>query len=61
MTQAQLSQAKDKDLPASLIALRRAARMAREQAVRTDTAIVVIRDRIPVRVTAEELRKSGVR
>ena len=61
MTQDQLSQAKDKDLPASLIALRRAARMAREQAVRTDTAIVVIRDRMPVRVTAEELRKAGVR
>lgn len=61
VTQDQLSQAKDKDLPASLIALRRAARMAREQAVRTDTAIVVIRDRRPVRVTAEELRQAGVR
>lgn len=61
MRQAPLSQAKDKDLPASLVALRRAARMAREQAVRTDTAIVVIRDRLPVRVTAEELRKAGVR
>lgn len=61
MTQDQLSQAKDKDLPASLIALRRAGRMAREQAVRTDTAIVVIRNRMPVRVTAEELRKAGVR
>jgi hypothetical protein len=61
MTQDQPSQARDKDLPASLIALRRAARMAREQAVRTDTAIVVIRNRVPVRVTAEELRKAGVR
>lgn len=56
-----LSQAKDKDLPASFIALRRAARMARELAVRTDTAIVVIRDLRPVRVTADELRKAGVR
>lgn len=61
MKQDQLSQAKDKDLPASLIALRRAARMAREQAVRTDTAIVVMRDRVAVRVSAEELRKAGVR
>ena len=61
MTQEQLTQAKDKDLPASLIAMRRAARMAREQAVRTDTAIVVIRDDKPVRVTAEELRGAGVR
>lgn len=61
MTQEQLSQAKDKDLPASLIAMQRAARMAREHAVRTDTAIIVIRDQKPVRVTADELRKAGVR
>ena len=61
MTQQQLSQAKDKDLAASLIAMRRAARMAREQAVRTDTAIIVIRNQQPVRVTADELRKAGVR
>ena len=61
MTQEQLSQAKDKDLPASLIAMRRAARLAREQAVRTDTAIIVIRDKAPVRVSADELRKTGVR
>lgn len=61
MTQQELSQAKDKDLAASLIAMRRAARMAREQAVRTDTAIIVIRNHRPVRVTAEELRKAGVR
>ena len=61
MTKDQLAQARDKDLPASLIAMRRAARMAREQAVRTNTAIVVIRNQVLVRVTAEELRKSGVR
>lgn len=59
--QQELSQAKDKDLAASLIAMRRAARMAREQAVRTDTAIIVIRNQQPVRVTADELRKAGVR
>jgi len=61
VNQQELSQAKDKDLAASLIAMRRAARMAREQAMRTDTAIVVIRNEKPVRVTAEELRKAGVR
>ena len=61
VTQQELSQAKDKDLAASLIAMRRAARMAREQAVRTDTAINVIRNQQPVRVTADELRKAGVR
>ena len=61
MTSDQLMQAKDKDLPASLIAMRRAARAARETAVRTDTAIVVQRDHQPVRITAEELRKAGVK
>ena len=61
MTQDQLSRAKDKDLPASLVAMLRAARMAREEAVRTDTAIIVVRNGKPVRVTADELRKAGVR
>jgi hypothetical protein len=61
MTQEQLSQAKDKDLPASLIAMRRAARLAREQAVRTNTAIIILRNNAPVRVSAEELRKIGTR
>ena len=61
MTQDQLSQAKDKDLAASLIAMRRAARLAREQAVRTNTAIIVLRNHTPVRVTAEVLRTMGVR
>jgi len=56
-----LAQAKDKDLPASLVAMRRAAMAAREAAVRTGTAIVVQRDQKPVRITAEELRRSGVK
>jgi hypothetical protein len=61
MTQEQLSQAKNKDLPASLIAIRRAARMAREQAVRTDTSIVIYRDGRIVHISAAELREEGVR
>lgn len=61
MTQEQLSQAKDKNLPASLIAMRRAGRLARELAVRTDTAIIVLRNQTLVRVSAEELRKMGIR
>ncbi len=61
MTKDQLSQAKDKDLPASLIALKRAARTAREIAVSTGTAIVVQRGQKPLRITAEELRKAGVK
>ena len=61
MTQDQLSTAKDKDLPASLIAIKRAAKVARELAVRTNTAIVVLRDQKQVRITADELRQAGVR
>ena len=61
MTDGQLVKAKDKDLPASLIAIRRAAQQAREAAVRTNTAIVVQRGGKLVRITAEELRKAGVK
>lgn len=61
MTQLPLSQARNKDLPASFIALRRAGRLAREQAVRTDTAIIVLRGHSVVRVTAAELREAGIR
>ena len=61
MTDGQLVKATDKDLPASLIAIRRAARQAREAAVRTNTAIVVQRGGKPVRITAEELRKAGIK
>jgi hypothetical protein len=56
MTREEIGKAKDKDLAASLDAMRRAAQMAREQAIRTDTAIVVTRDQRLVRVTADELR-----
>ena len=59
MTVHELSQAKDKDLVASLTAMRRAARMAREQALRTDTAIVVMKENRLVRISAEELRKQN--
>lgn len=60
MTQVQMAQARDKDLPESLVAMPRAARQARELAVRTNTAIIVIRDGKRVRVSAEELRRLGV-
>lgn len=61
MTRDKISEAKDKDLPASLIALQRAARAARQIAVNTGTAIVVVRDEKVVRITAEELRKAGMK
>ncbi len=61
MNQKPISEARDPDLPASMIAMRRAAQMAREQAVRTGTAIIVVRDQKLVRVEADQLRKEGVR
>ena len=61
MTKDQLSQAKGKDMAGSLIAMQRAARAARELAVRTNTAIIVMRDGKIVRITADELRDQGFR
>jgi hypothetical protein len=61
MTQQELDKAKDRDLAGSLAAMRRAAKMARELAVRTDTAVVISKNRQLVRVTADELRKAGIR
>lgn len=56
MTQADLARAKDPDLRASMAAMRRAAAMARETAIQTDTGIVIARDGKPVVISAEELR-----
>lgn len=56
MTQQELSQAKNPDLRASLAAIRRAAEMARNTAIQTNTEIVIVKDGKPVRITAKELR-----
>ena len=56
MTQKDLSEAKNPDLPASFAALRRAAEMARQTAIQTDTALVTVLDGKPVRIPAKELR-----
>ena len=61
MTEEAIEQSSNPDIANSLVALRRAARMARELAVRTGTAIVVVRDGKRVRITADELRDSGIR
>lgn len=53
----ELSKARNPDLRASLAAMLRAAESARQTALQTGTAIVVVRDGKPVRITAEELRK----
>lgn len=59
MTEQELSMAKHKNLAGALAAMRRAARMARELAVRTGTAIILLKDGKLVRVSAEELREQG--
>ena len=57
MRQEDLPNAKHPEMRGSLAAMRRAAAMARKTAIQTDTAIVVVRDGKPVRISAAELRK----
>jgi imidazolonepropionase-like amidohydrolase len=59
MMKQDISKAKNPDLRASLNALHRAAEAARQTAIRTDTAIVIVQDGRIVRVTAEELKKEA--
>ena len=61
MTQKELNTAKDKDLITSLAAMKRAAALARKQAVDTDTAIILQKQQKIVRLTAEEIRNEGKR
>jgi hypothetical protein len=56
MMQQELAKAKNPDLRASLAAMRRAAELARQTAVQTNTAIVVVVDGKPVRIPAKQLR-----
>jgi hypothetical protein len=57
MTELELSKASNPDLRASFAALRRAADMARETAIQTNTAIVIVRDGKLVRISAAQLRE----
>jgi len=52
-----IHKAKDQDIPASLAAMKRAAALARELAIQTNTAIIVLKDEQIVRLTAKELRQ----
>lgn len=61
MTQQELNTAKDKDLITSLAAMKRAAALARKQAVDTGTAIILQKQQKIVRLTAEEIRNEGKR
>jgi len=58
MTQEELWKAKNPDLRNSLIAMRRAAEMARQIAIQTNTAIVLVKDGKVVRIPADQLRES---
>jgi hypothetical protein len=54
-----LSKAQNPDLRASVAAMKRAAELARQTAMQTNTAIIMARDGKPVRVSAEELRRES--
>ena len=51
-----ITEAKDPDLRASVAAMQRAAALARETAIRTDTDLVVVKDGQLVRIPAQVLR-----
>ena len=55
-----ISNARNPDLRASVQAMRRAAELARQTALQTETAIVIVQDGKPVRVTADMLRKQAL-
>lgn len=57
MTQQELSKARNPDLRASLAAMQRAAKQARQIAIQTRTAIIVVEGGILRRVPAEELQR----
>lgn len=57
MSSTDIASAKNPDLRGSLAALRRAAAMARQIAIQTDTAIVIFEGGQQSQLTAEQLRK----
>jgi hypothetical protein len=57
MNSGDIGRAKNPDLRGSFEALRRAAVAARQTAIETNTAIIVVENGIQTRITAEELRK----
>jgi argonaute-like protein implicated in RNA metabolism and viral defense len=59
MNPKELHKAKNPDLRASLAAMYRAAEMARQIAIQTNTAIVIVRDGKLVRIPAEQLREES--
>ncbi|HEU0197585.1 MAG TPA: hypothetical protein VFQ88_10270 [Nevskiaceae bacterium] len=54
-----ISTARNLDLRASQAALRRAALLARQTAIQTNTDLIVVRDGRTVRISAETLRREA--
>jgi hypothetical protein len=59
MSTQDISLSGDADLVASLAAMRRAAEQARQIAIQTNTAIVVVQNNVITRIPAEQLRKEA--
>jgi hypothetical protein len=57
MTTGDISNAKDPDLRASHEALRRAAELARQTAIQTDTDLIIVKDGKTIRIPAAVLRE----
>lgn len=57
-TQDNIANALNPDLHTSLAAMQRAARLARETAIQTDTGIIIVRDGQLIRVPAQALRET---
>ena len=52
-----LANAKDPDVRASLQALQRAAQLARQTAIQTETHLIIVKDGQMLRISADELRQ----
>lgn len=54
-----ISEAKNPDLPASVAAMQRAAKLARKIAIQTDTSLVIMKDGKIVQIPAATLRDAA--
>ena len=57
-TSKDIAQARNPDLRAYMASMRRAAQLARQIAIQTNTGIVMVRDGQCVRISAQELREA---
>lgn len=57
MNNADIREAKDPDLRASLAGMQRAAELARKTAIQTGTNLVFVKDGVITKISADELRE----